>query len=373
MVRRAACCSRLTKCRERNQPGPRVTLRQKIGQLLLVGFRGSRPEECALIARDIRELRIGGVILFDQEMADPSRPRRNIESPAQVKSLVAHLQSQSAVPLLVAIDQEGGRVNRLKPAYGFPETVSHEALGRRNDLAETFRHAGEIARTLAGVGINLNLAPVVDLDAHPDNPIIKRKERSFSGDPEVVARHAAEFVQAHRAEGVLACAKHFPGHGSAAGDTHLGLVDVTTTWTERELVPFQRLIDAGLCDAIMSAHVFNATLDAERPATLSADVLTRLLRGRMGFQGVLFSDDLEMKAISSHYGLDRAAPAALAAGIDVLCFGNNLSYDAEIARKAIDAIVRAVEQGRITESRLDEAWQRVLALKHKARLLSPAT
>jgi len=320
-----------------------------------------------VIVRDIREHGIGGVILFDQEMADASTKRRNIESPAQVKELVSYLQSQAPTPLLVSIDQEGGRVNRLKPDYGFPESISHEELGRINDPAETYRRAEQTARTLASLGLNLNLAPVVDLDANPDNPIIKGKKRSFSADPEVVARHAAEFVRAHRAHGVLSCAKHFPGHGSAKGDTHLGLVDVTQTWHERELIPFRRLIEAGLCDALMSAHVFNAKLDPERPATLSRAVLTGILREKLGYRGVVLSDDMEMKAISSHYGLEKSVPAAIEAGVDMLCFGNNMSFDAGIAGKAIDILERAVTSGRISEQRIDESYQRVQALKAKLR------
>lgn len=346
------------------------TLREKIGQLLIVGFRGRVPDECASIVRDIREHHIGGVILFDQEMADPAIRRRNVESPAQVKALVGFLQAQARVPLLVSIDQEGGRVNRLKPAYGFPASLSHEELGRLNQPAETYRHAAATATTLAGLGINLNLAPVVDLDAHPDNPIIKGKGRSFSSDPEIVARHAAEFVRAHRTHGVLACAKHFPGHGSATGDTHLGLVDVTETWRERELIPFQRLIEADLCDVVMSAHVFNAALDAERPATLSRAVITGLLRERLGFRGVVTSDDMEMKAISSHYGLENSVPAAIEAGLDMLCFGNNLGYDPDIAAKVGDILVQAVGSGRISEGRIDASLARVLALKRKVRLVA---
>jgi beta-N-acetylhexosaminidase len=342
-----------------------ATLREKIGQLLSVGFRGCRPDECGLIGRDIREHHIGGVVLFDQEMADPTTKRRNVESPAQVKELLAFLQSQARIPLLTAIDQEGGRVNRLKPVYGFPESISHEELGKRGQPAETYRHAEATAKTLAGLGLNWNLAPVVDLDAHPDNPIIKGKGRSFSSDPETVARHAAEFVKAHRAQGVLTCAKHFPGHGSATGDTHLGLVDVTQTWSEQELTPFRRLIEAGLCDAVMSAHVFNAKLDPQRPATLSHAVITGLLREKLGFRGVITSDDMEMKAISSHYGLENSVPEAINAGIDVLCFGNNLSYDPNIAGRAADILVRAVESGRVPAARIDESCERVLALKRK--------
>ncbi len=351
---------------------PAPSLREKIGQMLLIGFRGCTPAESEFIVRDIREHRIGGVILFDQDMTggtiDSGNRRRNIESPAQVKALLAHLQTQSRIPLLTAIDQEGGRVNRLKPAYGFPASISHEELGRLDQPAETYRHAAVTAQTLASLGLNLNLAPVVDLDAHPDNPIIKGKGRAFSADPEAVARHAAEFAQAHRAHGVLSCAKHFPGHGSATGDTHLGLVDVTATWHERELVPFQRLIATGLCNVIMTAHVFNAKLDPAHPATLSHAVLTRLLRGQLGFHGVIMSDDMEMKAISSHYGLEKSLPAAIEAGIDLLCLGNNLSYDPGIAGKALDILERAVTSGRIPESRVDESCQRVLALKRRIKL-----
>jgi beta-N-acetylhexosaminidase len=345
-----------------NEP---TTLREKIGQLLLVGFRGCQPDECALIARDLRESHVGAVILFDQEMADRSLPRRNITSPDQVRGLVDFLLAQAARPLLVAIDQEGGRVNRLKPAYGFPASVSHEELGRMDQPAETHRHAEVTARTLATLGINLNLAPVVDLDAHPDNPVIKGKGRCFSADPAAVVRHAAEFVRAHRAQGVLTCLKHFPGHGSATGDTHLGLVDVTRTWSERELAPFADLITAGLCDMVMSAHVFNARLDAERPATLSRAVLTSLLREKLGFQGVITSDDLEMKAIATHYGLEQSVPAAIEAGVDLLCFGNNLGYDPDIARRVSDILMRAVQSGRIPEARIDASCGRILALKRR--------
>jgi beta-N-acetylhexosaminidase len=347
-----------------------LSLREKIGQLLNVGFRGCQPADCTLAVRDIREHGVGSVILFDQEMVDGSAGRRNIESPAQVRELLAFLQSHARIPLLTSIDQEGGRVNRLKPLYGFPESISHEELGRLDQPAETYRHAAATAATLADVGLNWNLAPVVDLDAHPDNPIIKGKRRSFSSDPERVARHAAEFVRAHRAHGVVTCAKHFPGHGSATGDTHLGLVNVTQTWSERELIPFRRLIEADLCDAIMSAHVFNARLDPELPATLSRGVITGLLRKQLGFQGVITSDDMEMRAISKHYGLEQSLPLALAAGIDVLCFGNNLSYDPDIAPKAIAITMRAVECGQIPESRIDESCARVLALKQKARLIA---
>ncbi len=349
-----------------------MTLREKIGQLLMIGFRGATPADCGLIVRDIREHHIGGVILFDVDMTstiDSGKPGgRNIQSPEQVRTLLSHLQAQARIPLLTSIDQEGGRVNRLKPQYGFPTSISHEELGKLNQLAETYRHAAATAQTLASLGLNLNLAPVVDLDAHPDNPIIKGKGRSFSSDPEAVARHAGEFIKAHRAHHVFTCPKHFPGHGSATGDTHLGLVDVTATWNDKELIPFQRLIQADLCDVIMSAHVFNAKLDPDRPATLSRRVINGILREKLGFRGLVVSDDMEMKAISSHYGLENSLPEAIAAGVDVLCLGNNLSYDPDITIKAANILERAVNSGRLPATRIDESCARVLAAKRKAGL-----
>lgn len=343
------------------------SLRDKIGQMLLVGFRGYEIQPTDPVAKDASERNLGGVVFFDQEMADTQLQGRNVKSPEQLKALVDSLQRVAKSPLLISIDQEGGRVNRLKSSYGFPESISHEELGKINNPSFTFSHAEVIAKTLAETGINLNLAPVIDLDANPDNPIIKGKKRSFHSDPEIVAQHAIEFTRAHRKHGVLTCPKHFPGHGSAMGDTHLGLVDVTKTWNERELIPFQRLIEAGFCEVIMTAHVFNATLDADRPATLSKKVLQGILRDKLGYQGVIISDDMEMKAISGHYGLENAIQFGIEAGLDLLCFGNNMSYDPNIGEKAMGIILRLVESGKISEARIDESFHRLRNLKENSR------
>jgi beta-N-acetylhexosaminidase len=373
--------------------------------MLLAGFRGYAISDDHPIARDLAEGNLGGVILYDQEMADASQsgqavaqsglvgtprcgvrsahradpcfpddpkprssPGRNIQSPGQVRSLVASLQRRARASLFIALDQEGGRVSRLKPAYGFPPTLSQEELGTINLPARTFAHAEEMAATLSDLGVNLNLAPVVDLAACPANPIIQGKQRSFSADPRIVARHALEFVRAHRERGIITCAKHFPGHGSARGDTHLGWVDVTEHWTERELVPFQRLIEAGLCDVIMTAHLFNARLDPEWPATLSRPVLRGLLRRKLGFQGVILSDDMEMQAIAGRYGLEQAVRQGIEAGLDLLCFGNNLGFDPDIAAKVAGLICQLVESGKIPEARIDESFQRVQSLKRQFKL-----
>jgi len=340
-------------------------LREKIGQMLLIGFRGCDIKDEDPIARDLAERNLGGVVLFDQEMSDTSRPLRNIESPGQVRALSRSVRNYARTAPFIAIDQEGGRVNRLKPVYGFPESISHEELGVLNDPAQTFSHAERTARTLAAVGINLNIAPVVDLDSMPDNPIIKGKNRSFSADPEIVTRHAAAFIKAHSLHGVMTCPKHFPGHGSAREDTHLGVVDVTSTWSDRELIPYERLIEAGLCDAVMTAHIFNGNHDPKHPATLSRAVLGGLLRRRLNFNGVVFSDDVEMKAISNHYGLQEAIALGIEAGIDVICLGNNMTFDLNIGEKASEIIYQLVDSGRIAESRIDESFQRVQTFKQK--------
>lgn len=344
------------------------TLAEKIGQMLLVGFRGYEVAAEAPVAQDASQRNLGGVVFFDQEMTDLKLQGRNVKSPAQLKALSQSLQRFAKTPLFISIDQEGGRVNRLKSIYGFPETISHEELGKKNDPVFTFSHAEMIAKTLAEIGINLNLAPVVDLDANPDNPIIKGKKRSFHSDPEIVAQHAIEFAKAHRKHGVLICPKHFPGHGSAMGDTHLGLVDVTKTWSERELIPFQRLIESGLCELMMTAHVFNANLDAERPATLSKKILQGMLRDKLGYRGIIVSDDMEMKAISAQYGLENAIQFAIDAGIDLLCFGNNMSYDENIGERVLGIIFRLVESGKISEARIDESFQRIMKLKEGMRV-----
>jgi beta-N-acetylhexosaminidase len=344
-------------------------LREKIGQMFLIGFRGLEISDAEPVARDLAERNLGGVILFDKEMADLHLPTRNIQSPAQVSALVKSIKSFAATPPFIAIDQEGGRVNRLKPEYGFPATLSHEELGALDDPAQTFAHAEAIAKTLKVAGINFNLAPVVDLDANPDNPIIKGKKRSFSADPEIVARHAIEFIKAHQTHGVLSCAKHFPGHGSARGDTHLGLVDVTNFWSDRELLPYRRLIERGICDAVMTAHVFNAKLDAQHPATLSAGVIRGLLRGDLGFAGIVLTDDLEMKAISSHYGLERAIGMAVNAGADVICLGNNMSFDPNIGERAMDLTLKLVGAGEILPERIDESFRRIMEVKQRFQLI----
>ncbi|MCL4859063.1 MAG: glycoside hydrolase family 3, partial [Caldilineaceae bacterium] len=284
-------------------------------------------------------------------------------SPEQVQALVASLQSLAEIPLLVAIDQEGGIISRLRERYGFPPTRSHQALGELNDLAATRQHAGDMAHTLAGLGINLNLAPVVDLNVNPSNPIIAAYERSFGADPQQVTEQARAFIEAHHAAGVRCTLKHFPGHGSSTTDSHEGFVDVTQTWTRQELAPYQALVEAGLADAVMTAHVFNAHLDPEYPATLSHATITGLLRIELGYDGVVISDDMQMAAIRAHYGYETAIQKTIEAGVDLIAIGNNLVYEEDIVTRTVSLITRLVESGVLSEARIDESYRRIQRLK----------
>ena len=350
-------------------PTKRVTsanLDVKIGQMLMVGFRGLEADNEHFIVRDIRERHVGGVVLFDYDV--PTRQAvRNIESPSQVKALIASLKSVSASPLVVAIDQEGGIIARLKERHGFPPTVSHKHLGKLNDLEMTHKQATLVAKTLADLGINLNLAPVVDLCINPDNPIIARHERCFSADPLAVTHHALQFIRAHHERGVLCALKHFPGHGSSTEDSHLGLTDVTRTWSRVELDPYIRIIEAGQADAIMTAHVFITKLDDRYPATLSQAAITGILRKELNYDGVVISDDMQMGAIINHYGFEMAVRKAIEAGVDILVFANNSVYEEDVARRAIGVIRELVQAGTISEARIDESYRRIYRLKSRLR------
>lgn len=347
-------------------PQPLPPLEMQIGQLLMVGFRGLRVKPEDPIAQAIAAGYVGGVVLFDVDGPSGGQLPRNVASPEQVQALIAEVQALAPTPLLVAVDYEGGNVARLRPRYGFPETLSPWALGQQG-VEATRTQAQAMARLLRELGFNLNLAPVADVCTNPDNPIIARKERCFAADAETVTAHARAFVEAHHAVGVACTLKHFPGHGSSSGDTHQGWVDVTTTWRAEELQPYQVLIAEGLADAVMTAHVFNAVLDGQDPATLSAPTIEGVLRQELGFRGVVISDDLQMRAITRHYTLEEAVRKALLAGVDVLALANNSAeaYDERLAERLVTVIQHLVDEGKVPATRIAEAYRRVTALKQQ--------
>lgn len=346
-----------------------LSLEDAVGQMLLIGFRGETlDDETAAL---LEEIAPGAVILFDYDGPSGGEQVRNIVSPEQVKALTAALQQASERPLLIAIDAEGGFVNRLKEEYGFDvQLPSHHTLGEGTPF-QTGSMAGASARQLSELGINWNLAPVVDVNVFPESPAIGYWERSFSDDPDAVAEHAAAFADAHHDQGVVSTLKHFPGHGSAVGDTHLGVTDVTDSFIrEDELAPYRILIEDGYDDVVMTAHVVNRHLDpSARPATLSRPIVTDLLRGELGFDGVILSDDMQMGAILEEYSLETAAIEAIKAGVDVILIANQNTYDVDHIRRVKAAIITAVEQGEISRQRIDESVERILALKRRYGLI----
>lgn len=342
-------------------------LRHQAGQMVMVGFRGTSLGTTNPVLSDLRDLGVGGVVLYDRDVPSGTYDR-NIASPAQLQALIREVKAaaRGPEPLLVAVDQEGGAVARLKERYGFPAPApSAQSLGTLDDLAVTSMWAGLTGATLREMGFNVDFAPVVDLNVNPDCPVIGRIGRSYGLDATLVVRHAGATVDRLRAQGVLASLKHFPGHGSSTTDSHQGFTDVTRTWTEAELEPFRRLIAAGSCDLVMTAHIFNANLDPVYPATLSRAVLQGILRERLGWDGVVVSDDMMMGAIIDHWDLETALEASVNAGVDLLIFSNNndRGFDPTIGARAVSGLVRLVEAGRIPRARIDQAHRRILALK----------
>jgi beta-N-acetylhexosaminidase len=322
-----------------NVPG--MTSVWQPGQLLFAGFEGTE------VPRELAELlaqgRIGGVILF----------ARNIEGPAQVARLTAalHAAAPADAPVLLAIDQEGGRVQRLRAPW--TEWPPMRWLGERDDLAATTAVATALARELGDLGIGLDFAPVVDVDTNPQNPVIG--DRSFSRDPARVARHAAAFISAMQAAGVAACAKHFPGHGDTQSDSHLELPRLDhdlDRLREVELPPFRAAIAAGVA-SVMTAHVLFPRLDRARPATLAPDVMN-LLRGELGYDGVVFGDDLEMKAVADHFAPEPLVRGCLEAGCDALLVCRRMDLVREV--------LRLLE--RTPDAQLEHPLRRMVAFKN---------
>jgi len=327
--------------------------------MLLVCFEGTALPPAHPLQSDIRQRHLGGVMLRSRPTSG-SATAGNIVSAPQLRDLTRSLQGASPTPLLITVDQEGGQVRRLKTRAGFPPTTSFAELGRRNDLALTRQRSQDIAETLRHNGINFNFSPVVDLNRNPRNPVIGALERSFSADPATVTAHATQVVAAHRAYGIGTCLKHFPGHGSSAADSHRGFVDITTSWSESELQPFADLIQANLTDAVMTAHVFNGRLDRNYPATLSSAILTGLLREKLGYQGVIISDDLRMDAIRRYYSFSEALNLAINAGVDILLICDS---DPATVVDTVTLIHDLVLTGQISEQRINQAYRRISLLK----------
>lgn len=322
----------------------------KIGQLLIIGIRGTSLTQGE--AEFIITNNIGGVILFS----------RNIETPEQVHALCASLQAlrhktRDKLPLFIAVDQEGGRVARMKPPFTIWPPVGE--LGKLDSTSVAFRFAQNMGQELRSVGINLDFAPCVDVFTNPKNEIIG--DRSVGSDPEQVAKIASALVRGYIKSGIIPCAKHFPGHGNTLLDSHEDL-PVEEIDGERlrnvELVPFKKVFRARL-DMVMTAHIKFPKIDSEWPVTLSEKFIKQLLREELRYRNLVISDDLDMKALANHYKTEEIPVRAFEAGCDILLYCNNFEHP----QVALEQMVKAVKDHRITAKQIDESYNRVIALK----------
>lgn len=337
-----------------------MTLREKIGQMLLCGFHGT--EAAGDVDAFLRKYPIGGVIYF----------ARNVESPEQVERLSLGLQriavDSGNVPLWISIDQEGGMVARI--TEGIALMPGQMAIAAAGSIEDAYQAAYISGVELRSMGINMNFAPVLDVNNNAANPVIG--VRSFGESPQSVAAYGARSIAGVQDAGISATAKHFPGHGDTDTDSHLDLPVIThdRERVERvELIPFRAAIAAGV-DAMMSAHIYFPALEPERlPVTLSRAVLSGLLRQELGYDGMIVTDCMEMDAIAANYGTVDAAVMAVEAGADLVL----ISHTAHLQAGAFEALLAAVQSGRISEARIDESVTRLLKYKAKRGLMEKGT
>ncbi len=329
---------------------------------MVVGFQGSSPKEDSVkkVLKQAEEGSIGGVLMF----------KENLKTSSEIKTLTQAFRISSEIPLFLAIDQEGGLVQRFGEKYHAPKKVSH-MFQEASDAKEYYK---TLALELADHGFNLNFAPCVDLDVTHGEPcpVIGKFGRSFSSDPTQVFLYGSAFVEAHRSHGVKTCLKHFPGHGRAFQDTHADLVDVSHTWTEEELKPFELLINHQKADMVMTAHLFHSEWSKEFPATMSSYVVKKLLRTSLHYDGVIVSDDLHMGAIIKNYDFRQSVVQTLMAGVDLLIFSQNKQaskifesafFDPDLPRRVIDYVMQAIDHKFLNNEDIERSYARIMRLK----------
>jgi beta-N-acetylhexosaminidase len=329
-----------------------------IGQMIMVGFEGRSEREPGVIAAhdQLAKGTIGGVVLYPD----------NIGPPEKLSALITYLRDAKSWPIpFIAVDQEGGLVQRLIGHGYFPSARSVGANPSFASPQAAERLYQTMAEELAKAGFNLNFGPVVDLSLNPDNYVIVQRDRSFGADPNTVATLAGAFIRAHRAAGVATVAKHFPGHGSSSADSHKVLADISGTWREIEIEPYRMLAKEGLLDGVMLGHLYHPRFSdgAKLPASLSGRAVAALRA--TGFDGVVVSDDMEMGAVSGDYSLEERVVKAVNAGTDLLVFSNVTLRDPELGTKLHAIIADAVRDGRISRSRIEKAYGRILLLKRR--------
>lgn len=329
-----------------------VTTKDMIGQLLMVGFYGDEPSKIKPLLQEISQDKVGGVLLLG----------RNIASPKKLSELTSALQDASKTPLLIAIDQEGGKVARLNSKNGFEDFPSAKSVGENLDLKQARVIYTKMAQLLKSYGINYNLAPVVDIQ-NPISPIIGAKNRAFSKNPKEVSSYAKTFIDAFEKEGILTSLKHFPGHGNAKKDSHTHIVDATSSWKYEELFPYFELIQNKKAKSIMVAHIYLKQFDKNYPATLSKKIVNQILRQDLGYDGLVISDDLAMKGVSGKFNLYERLVLAINAGVDMLIISEPEIDGLLTAKLANSLILKALENGDIEKKSIQSAYKRVMDIK----------
>ncbi len=348
------------------------TLEEKVARMVVVGMPGVELTPTSVIRDDITKRRVGGVILFEANVVTNEEKKLSAEELAKIDfkgrltKLTSELREMADYPLFIVIDQEGGLVNRLKDRYGFVPSLKQDSLGKLDNESTTRHFAASTAQQLKELGINVNFAPCVDVNVNPECPAIGKVGRSFSEDENLVTRHAQYVMEEHHKCGIITAIKHFPGHGSSMADTHKGLTDVTNTWSERELTPYRELLsDQNMdCNMVMVSHVFNKNIDPTYPATLSYKTITGILREKIGWDGVVITDDMHMGAITEYYTDAESLTLTINAGTDMIILSSNLptKKGEHITDMVIETILAQVKTGAIPEQRIDEAFKRISRL-----------
>ncbi len=341
-----------------------ATLEQMAGQMILLGFKGDEVSDKSVqqIGSLIGEGKIGGVFYL----------KNNVKSLKDVKAINEYLlNSTSFLPPLIAVDQEGGSIERLTRSVGFKEIQSAREIARGQTVESAKRIYANLARNLAALKFNLNFAPVVDLDINKDNPIIARYGRSFGRDSKQVSKYAKAFIEGHRSANILTSLKHFPGHGSTNKDTHIGFVDISNSWQIEELEPYIILLRGGMVDMIMVGHLFHQKFSPKNekplPASLSPNWIMGVLRKKLGYRGVVISDDLEMAAVRDNFTLQETVIRAINAGVDILLFSNTANYRISLANEVQNIIIEEAKRNPAFRARIETSFNRIRALKMSIR------
>lgn len=325
-----------------------ATLDEKISQMIIVGFDGNTVKSKGFkhVLKNINS--ISGVILFT----------KNIQDVKELNKMNQLLKDNSYITPFIAIDNEGGKVLR----FDFLDVKSSFEISKMSPQ-DAKKEYLKLAQSNYETGINLNLAPVVDLAINKDSIIVK-KERSFGNDYREVAKYAKLLIDEHAKYGIATSLKHFPGHGSVKGDTHLGFVDNTNVFEMNELMPYYLLKDNDKTTMVMVSHIFNGNIDKKYPASLSDKTINDLLKGYIGFKGVVISDDYDMGAIRNNYKLNEIVTLAINSGVDILLFSNNLNYcDKNIHKKIHKIIKHQIKKGNIKEETIDKSYNKIMELK----------